>query len=70
MGKKRRKIWFLIPLCIFWSIWKERNCIAFRDGIIVVQKLKCYFVYRLWNRVYLGNEVTTPFDLFEWMASN
>ena len=39
MGKRRRKIWKSIPLCIFWTVWKERDHIAFRDETLVVQKL-------------------------------
>ena len=30
VGKKRKKIWDAIPLCIFWTVWKERNRLAFR----------------------------------------
>ena len=32
VGKKRKKIWKSIPLCIFWMVWKERNRLAFRGG--------------------------------------
>ena len=32
VGKKRKKIWKFIPLCIFWTVWKERNRLAFRGG--------------------------------------
>ena len=32
VGKKRKKIWEAIPLCIFWTVWKERNRLAFRGG--------------------------------------
>ena len=32
VGKKREKIWRSIPLFIFWTVWKERNRLAFRGG--------------------------------------
>ena len=31
LGKKRMKILKSVPLCIFWTVWNERNHIAFRD---------------------------------------
>ena len=49
MGKKRKKIWKFIPLCIFWMVWKERNRLAFRGGSLAVQKLKNSFVCNLWS---------------------
>ena len=41
VGKKRKKLWKSIPLYIFWTIWKERNRLAFRGGL-AVQKLKLH----------------------------
>ena len=32
MGKKRKKLWNSIQLFIFWTVWKEMNKLAFRDG--------------------------------------
>ncbi|WJZ84180.1 hypothetical protein VitviT2T_003796 [Vitis vinifera] len=32
VGKKRKKIWKSIPLYIFWTLWKERNRLAFGGG--------------------------------------
>ena len=29
VGKKRKKIWQVVPLCLFLTIWKERNCRTF-----------------------------------------
>ena len=67
VGKKRKMLWNSIPLCIFWIVWKERNQIAFKDGLIAVQRLKYSFVYNLWswNRVFLGEEVHSILDFFE-----
>ena len=33
VGKKRKKIWKSIPLYIFWTVWKERNRLAFGGGV-------------------------------------
>ena len=32
VGKKRKKIWRSILLFISWTVWKERNRLAFRGG--------------------------------------
>ena len=43
VGKKRKKVWKSIPLCIFWTVWKERNRLAFRGGVLNIPKLKNFF---------------------------
>ena len=48
VGIKRKKIWKSIPLYIFWTLWNERNRLAFRGGVIGIQKLKNSFVCNLW----------------------
>ena len=66
MGKKREKVWNSVPLCIFWTEWKERNRIAFKDGSLALQKLRYSFVYNLWswNRLYVGKEAFTLTGFF------
>ena len=56
MGKKRKKICKSIPLCIFWTVWKERNRLAFKVGVLHIQKLKNFFVCNLWgwSSIHLG----------------
>ena len=56
VGKNRKKFWNSIMLCIFWTVWKERNRLAFRGGSLAIQKLKNSFVCNLWSwdRVYIG----------------
>ena len=45
VGKKSRVVWNASPLCLFWSIWKTRNKIAFDDDVLSLQKLKAVFAY-------------------------
>ena len=72
MGKKRSKIWKSIPLRIFWTVWKERNRIAFRNGSLVVQRLKHSFVSNLWglNNLYISEEISSLIGFLEWLAFN
>ena len=71
MGKKRKKIWISILLCIFWMVWKEMNRLAFREGSLAVQKLKNSFVCDLWSwaRLYIGEELFSLIGFLEWLAS-
>ena len=47
VGKKRKVVWQVGPLCLFWVIWKARNRIAFEDSVLSIQRLKASFVYLL-----------------------
>ena len=49
VGKKRKKVWKSTLLCIFWTVWKERNRLTFRGGVLNIQKLKNFFVCNLWS---------------------
>ena len=44
VGKKRKKIWKFIPLCIFWTVWKERNMLAFRGGFFSNSETEKFFI--------------------------
>ena len=44
MGKKRKTVWRAGPLCIFWTIQKTRNRIAFEDEVLSIQRLKTTFL--------------------------
>ena len=49
VGKKRKKAWMAAPLNIFWSIWRERNYIAFENKDFSAQRMKASFIYNLWS---------------------
>ena len=72
MGKKRKKIWKSIPLCIFWTVWKERNRLAFKGGVLDIQKLINSFICNLWSwvRLYIGEACLSLIGFLEWLASN
>ena len=45
VGKKWKKLWNFIPLFIFWTVWKEKNKLAFSGGgELAIQRLKYSFV--------------------------
>ena len=71
VGKKRKKIWNSIPVCIFWTVWKERNRLAFRGGFLDIQKFKNFFVCNLWSwaRVYNGEETYSLLGFLEWLGT-
>ena len=49
VGKARKKSWKVAFLCIFWTVWKERNMLAFDNAEFSVQRMKNSFVYNLWS---------------------
>ena len=49
MGKAQKKAWQVTPLCIFWTVWKERNLLAFDNEELLIQRLKNSFVCNLWS---------------------
>ena len=72
VGKKRKKVWKSIPLCIFWTVWKERNRLAFRGGGCVEHsEVKNFFVCNLWSwaKLYLGEEAFSLIGFLEWVTS-
>ena len=48
VGKKHKKAWKASLICIFWTIWKERNRIAFDNKELSIQRPKISFVCTLW----------------------
>ena len=47
-------MWQTGPSCLFWTIWKDRNGIAFWDDILSIQKLKTSFVSHLFSETKLS----------------
>ena len=45
VGKKHRSVWKAAPLCLFSSVSKARNNIAFDDEVLSLQRLKAFLFF-------------------------
>ena len=48
VSKKRKKVWQVALLCLFWTTWKERNDRAFDNNEHSIQRLRQSFICNLW----------------------
>ncbi|RVW93052.1 LINE-1 retrotransposable element ORF2 protein [Vitis vinifera] len=72
VGRKRKEVWKAIPLFIFWTIWKERNRLAFKGGCWLSEvKNDACIHYLGWAKVYIDMESKSligtcynPFEIF------
>ena len=71
VGKKRRKIWFAAPLCLFWNLWRARNLMVFENEAPSVQRIKVNFVSNLWTwaNLFSGDYTHSVIDFFTWLGS-
>ena len=69
-GEKQKKVWRVIPLCMFWSLWKERNRRAFKTKEIIYQSPKSIFLCNLllWVRMYIDEGSQTMIDFIDWLG--
>ena len=72
VDKKRGKIWRAAPLCLFWTMWKERNRIAFDNEALSIQRLKTSFACNLfsWTKSCLVGEPHSLITFVDWLGSN
>ena len=49
LGKHSSDIWNLIPLCLMWLLWRERNCRTFKDMERSPDELEAAFFWTLFD---------------------
>ena len=70
VGKKRKTMWQVGSLYLFWVIWKARNKIAFEDSVLSIQRLKASFMYLLWSKtkLWIKGGPSTLIDFIDWVG--
>ena len=43
-GKRYSDVWNLVPACVMWSLWRERNMRTFENVELSVEKLVELFI--------------------------
>ena len=71
VGKKRKEVWRASSLCIFYTVWKTRNRIAFEDDVLSIQRLKSSFVCFLWSetKLFIKDGSSTLIGFIDWLGS-
>ena len=71
MGKKRKKVWKVAPLCLFWMVWKERNKIVFDNEELPIQRMRNSFVCSFWSwtKLFIDERPLPLINFFDWLGS-
>ena len=71
VGKKRKEVWRAGPLSIFWTVWKARNCLTFKDDMLSIQILKFSFILSLWaeTKLFIVDCPLTIANFIDWLGS-
>ena len=72
VGKRRKIVWRVSPLCIFWTVWKTTNRIAFDDEVLSIQRLKTSFLNSLWSetKLFIKDGPSTFLEFLDGVGSH
>ena len=70
VGKKRKRVWLTAPLCLFWTLWKERNMIAFENEAPSSHRMKSAFLFTLWSwaKLYSVDNLNSLVGFLTWLG--
>ena len=70
VGKKRKSVWMAAPLCLFWTVWIERNRVAFDNEIPSACRMKSSFLFTLWSwaKMFSGDNLSSLVDFLTWLG--
>ena len=69
--KKHRKVWWVAPLCLFLTVWKERNMIVFYNEVLSIQIMKNSFICNLfsWAKSSIVVGPLSLINFVDWLGS-
>ena len=58
------------PLCLFWTLWKERNRATFENEAPSAHKMKSTFLFTLWSwaKLYSVDNLDSLVELLTWLG--
>ena len=61
----------MAPLCIFWTMSKERNLLTFDNEGLPIQILKNSFICNLWSwsKVFVDMNLNSLVNFIDWLGS-
>ena len=70
VGKKRKRVWMAAPLCIFWTLWLERNRVVFKNEVPSAHRMKSSFLFSLWSwaKLYSVDNLDSLVGFLSWMG--
>ena len=70
VGKKRKRVWLAAPLCLFWTLWNERNRADFENETPSVHRIKSTFLFTLWSwaTLYSVDNLNSLVEFLTWLG--
>ena len=70
VGKKRKRVWLVAPLCLFWTLWNERNRTTFENETPFVHRMKSTFLFTLWScaKLYSFDSLNSLVEFLTWLG--
>ncbi|WMV14425.1 hypothetical protein MTR67_007810 [Solanum verrucosum] len=69
---EQKERWKIIPACIWWTVWKERNQRCFEDNHSSIQKLKmkCLALFYFWCKHEYMEDIESFIDVLGSLGSD
>ena len=70
VGKKRKRVWLAAPLCLFWTLWLERNRVVFENEVTSANRMKSFFLFTLWGwaKMYSVDNLNSFVGFLTWLG--